>query len=207
MLISNDNCYLDPIVRQIIFGHRHVVAADREGTETMKMEAWEHEFEQAFRLCNLEYRPMYSAIALQKLEQDKKLAVDMKIAMERYFWRRVCDRQPFGDTRRVADQFGRSLEENYGVEPGPFLDLAECYWTFQIEMRDVLPAYFETWLAQALIAVESELRTLFFPTPGPIAMPRRLRKSAQRTYLQQAAPDFPIERYLKENPMLRGWWG
>jgi hypothetical protein len=173
----------------------------------MDIEAWEHEFEQAFNLCDLDCRPTYSAISLRKLEQDKNLAVDMKIAMERYFWKRVCDRKPFGVTHRVTEQFGKSIEENYGMKSGPFMDLAVCYWTFKIEMQDVLPASFETWLAQALIGVEHQIRVLFFPTPGPLSMPRRFRKAAQRDYLQQAAPGFDIERCLKDNPMLRGWWG
>ncbi len=173
----------------------------------MDIEAWEHEFEQAFRLCDLDYRPTYSAIALHKLEQDKKLAVDMKIAMERYFWRRVCDRRPFGNMRRVTERFGKPVEENYGVSSGPFIDLAACYWTFQTEMQDLLPTYFETWLAQALLGVEYQIRILFFPTQGPLTMPRKVRKAAQRDYLSQAAPSFDVERCLKDNPMLRGWWG
>lgn len=173
----------------------------------MDIAAWEHEFEHALRFCGLEYRPMYSEIAHHKAEQDKKLAVDMKIAMERYFWQRVCDRQPFGDVRRISESLGSSVEDNYGVRSGPFADLAACYFTFQIEMHDILPAASNTWLAQALIGVEHQLRTLFFPTPGPMAIPKTVRKAAQRDYLQQTAPGFPIERYLKENPMLKGWFG
>ena len=45
--------------------------------------------------------------------------------------------QTFGDTERIRDKFGMSLEENYGLSNGPFLDLAKAYWTFKIEIHDV----------------------------------------------------------------------
>jgi hypothetical protein len=173
----------------------------------MNVQQWEREFEQAFQLCDLDYHPMYSSIAHDKREEDKSKAVDMHIAMERYFWHRVCARQPFGDVGRVAEKFGSSVEENYGVKSGPFVDLAACYFTFQIEMHDILPSAHNTWLAQALMAVEHQIRILFFPTPGPLAMPKRVRKAAQRDYLRQNAPQFSVERYIKDNPMLRGWLG
>lgn len=175
----------------------------------MEIAAWERAVEQALRLCNVEYRPTYSNIALQspRPPQEKGLGADIMIAMEREFWRRVCTRETFGDPKRVVQQFGHSLEDNYGASSGPFLDVAKVYWTFKLEMGDILPEYFDTWIGQALIAVEFRIAQLFFPTPGPISMPKRLRKKAQREYLQTAAPTFQIDRYLEENPMLKGWFG
>jgi hypothetical protein len=175
----------------------------------MDVKAWEQEVESALKFCNVEYRPQYSDIALKSPppETAKPLGADMMIAVERDFWRRVCTREKFGDTDRVTRKFGRSLEENYGVQPGPFMDIATAYWTFKMEMQDILPAHYDTWLSQALIAVELRIAQSFFPTPGPISMPKKLRKNAQREYLRYSAPTFQIERYLKENPMLKGWFG
>jgi hypothetical protein len=59
---------------------------------------WESEIETALRRCNLEYQPTYRAIALHKSDADKPLAADMMIAMEQYFWTRVCGREVFGPT-------------------------------------------------------------------------------------------------------------
>lgn len=175
----------------------------------MDIAAWERTVEQALRACNVEYRPTYSDIALEspRPPEAKDLGADMMIAVERELWRRVCARETFGDLNRVAQRFGRSLEDNYGVTTGPFLDVAKAYWTFKLEMGDILPKYHDTWIGQALTAVEFRIAQLFFPTPGPISMPKRLRKEAQREYLQNAAPTFEIDRYLKENPMLKGWFG
>jgi hypothetical protein len=175
----------------------------------MDIQSWEAQVAHALKSARLEYRPIYSSIALisPRPPEAKGLGADMMIAMERELWRRACARQTFGDPNRVTQRFGRSLQENYGVGNGPFLDVANAYWTFKLEMQDILPNYYDTWLGQALIAVEFRIAQLFFPTPGPISMPKRLRKKAQREYLQEAAPNFAIEQYLKENPMLKGWFG
>jgi hypothetical protein len=175
----------------------------------MDIASWERAIEQALKKCNQEYRPQYSAIALvsPRPPEAKGLGADMMIAMGQEFWRRVFAHEAFGDPKRVDTQFGRSLEDNYGVRGGPFLDLAKAYWTFKLEMADILPEHHDTWIGQALIALEFNIAKLFFPMPGPIAMPKTLRKKAQREYLQAMAPTFEIERFLKENPMLRGWFG
>lgn len=175
----------------------------------MDIEAWESTIEDALGQSNVAYHPQYSTIALvsPRPREAKGLGADMMIAMEREFWRRVCVQETFGDVHRVASQFGRSLEDNYGVRDGPFLDLANTYWTFKLEMDDIMPEYNDTWLGQALMAVELNISNLFFPTPGPAALPKRLRKREQKKYLEHIAPEFEIDRFLSENPMLKGWFG
>lgn len=174
----------------------------------MDVKLWEREFEQALQSYKLKYRPIYSDIALvsPRPPAEKGFAADMMIAMEREFWRRVCLGEGFGDTERVNSKFGVSIENNYGVQHGPFIDLATTYWTFKLEMEDILPEYYDTWLWQSLIGIEYRIRVLFFPSPGPMSMPKSMRKKAQKEYLQNAAPGFKIEKYLKENPMLKGWF-
>ena len=175
----------------------------------MDIAAWERAVEYALADCGLSYRPDYHAIALliPRPPEAKLLAADMRIAMERLFWNAVCARKIFGDIARVEQHFGRSLENNYGTNDGPFLDVARAYWTYRLEMRDILPQYFDAWIAQALIAVEFNIAKLFFPMPGPLKLPKKLRKHVQKEYLNEWAPHFDIERFLKENPMLKGWFG
>ena len=174
----------------------------------MDIATWEQVVEQALNECNLAYRPQYSSIALvsPRPPEEKGLGADMKVATERHFWRRVCTHKTFGDTQRIQSRFDRSLEDNYGVRSGPFLDVARAYWTFKLELDDITLLYSDTWICQALMGVESDIRTLFFPMPGPITMPKTLRKLTQRQYLQEWAPAFEIEPFLKQNPMLRGWF-
>jgi hypothetical protein len=173
----------------------------------MDIRSWEIEIENSLARCNLSYRPTYSSIALvsPRPPDAKDLGVDIKLAMECEFWRRVCAHEVFGDTKRIEHKFGWSLEDNYGVSAGPFLDLAKTYWTYKIEMDDILPKYYDTWLGQALIALEWNIGSLFFPTDKTSR--KKLRKQAQREYLQAMAPTFAIEQYLKDNPMLKGWFG
>jgi hypothetical protein len=159
---------------------------------TMDIGQWESEIEKALRHCNLEYQPTYRAIALRKLDAHKPLAADMMIAMERYFWTRVCAREVFGPTQRVAQKFGKSLEDNYGLQSGPFMDLARTYWTYKVELQDILPMHYDTWLAQALIAVEFNIAQLFFPTPGPISMPKRMRRMPKGNIYSALRPRSPL---------------
>jgi hypothetical protein len=175
----------------------------------MDIRSWEVEIENSLKRHNLNYRPTYSSIALvsPRPPEAKDLGADIMIAMEREFWRRVCAHEVFGDTKRIEDEFGRSLEDNYSVKSGPFLDVAKTYWTFKLELKDIRVKYNDTWLFRALNALEFNLASLFFPTPGPVTMPKKIRKHAKREYLQAMAPTFAIEQYLKENPMLKGWFG
>jgi hypothetical protein len=175
----------------------------------MDIRSWEVEVEQALKRRNLNYRPTYSDIAFASPppREALRLAGDIMNAMTQEFWRRVCAHEVFGDTKRIENHFGRSLENNYGVSAGPFLDLAKTYWTYKLEMFDILPKHSDRWLGQALMEMEFSIAKLFFPMPGPITMPKKLRKLTQREYLKAFAPTFAIEQYLKENPMLKGWFG
>ena len=123
--------------------------------------------------------------------------------MGRYFWRNVIDGATFGDVARVKEKFGKTLEENYGLSSGPFLDLAHTYWTYKIEVQDLVPEYHDKWISQALQAVEINIAEVFFPTPGPIVIPAKQRRQAQREYLKEFAPTFDIERFLAESPILQ----
>ena len=174
----------------------------------MNLREWEAEIEKAFKSQGAEYTPelremMHSPTRLETKAQDTQVAVHVTNAMGRYFWRKVIDGATFGDVARVKEKFGKTLEENYGLSSGPFLDLAHTYWTYKTEVQDLFPEYHNKWISQALQAVEINIAQLFFPTPGPIAIPAKQRRQAQREYLKEFAPAFDIERFLAENPILQ----
>lgn len=174
----------------------------------MDVENWEKEIRAAFRRQGKEYTQelrqlMFSTINTATKDQDKLRAVEVTNAMQRHFWRKVVKGETFGDVGRIRQVFGQSTEENYGLSAGPFIDLARAYWTYQIEARDLFPEYSDKWISQALWAVEVKVRELFFPTPGPVRVPAKMRRAAQEAYLKEFAPEVDIQRFLEENPILK----
>lgn len=68
----------------------------------------------------------------------------------------------------IKERFGNTLEENYGMLDGPFIDMAKTYWTFKIEVGDLYPDYHNRVLSKILQEIEFNRASVFFPTPGPI---------------------------------------
>ena len=121
-----------------------------------------------------------------------------------HFFRRVVNGETFGPISRIEERFGRSLEENYGVSEGPFLNMAKTYWTYKIEIGDLFPEHRDVVLYQFLSDFELNIASVFFPTGGPASGPsRNQRKEAQSRFLERLAPEIDIERFFSDNPMLR----
>lgn len=172
----------------------------------MKIGEWEQEVSRAFTSEGKSYTAEMRKIMKSEVDnnsQDGRIAAEVMLIMQRWFWRKVVERQTFGSVNRVAEKFGRSLEENYGMPSGPFMDLARTYWTYRIEMRDLFPDHHNKWLSQALLTVERDTAALFFPTPGPITFPVNQRREAQRECLEKFAPTFDIDTFLAQSPVLR----
>jgi len=175
----------------------------------MDIVSWENEIRAAFRSQGKEYTPALRELMLRAVDeatkdQDKYRAVEVTNAMQRYFWQKVIEGKTFGDVARVQQKFGRSLEENYRMNSGPFVNLARAYWTYQIELHDdVFVEHIDKWIYQALSALEVKVRTLFFPMPGPAHVPVKMRRAAQEECLRQFAPELDIQEFLDENPILK----
>lgn len=174
----------------------------------MNVQDWEREITAAFdgqgKAYTAELRELMLSSPDPATKDDVKFTVvEVTNVMQRYFWKKAVAGETFGNVERITKEFGKSLEENYGLSSGPFLDVARTYWTYQIEVRDLFPEYRDKWISQALKAVEIKVRELFFPTPGPITIPAKTRSAAQREFLEDFAPTIDIERFLTENPILR----
>ena len=50
----------------------------------------------------------------------------------RYFFKKASLGKTFGPVTRVEQRFGHSLEANYAVSGGPFIDMAKTYWTYKL---------------------------------------------------------------------------
>ncbi len=138
-------------------------------------------------------------------EDQKKTVAELYQIMFRYFFDRVPKGSTFGSLLRIKETFGKTLEENYGLSDGPFIAMAKTYWTFKLELDDILDAKINDYvLTQILFKIESQIRSLFFPTPGPYKTPPvSLRRETQREMLQEYVPSIDIEKFLFENPILK----
>jgi len=119
-----------------------------------------------------------------------------------YFFRKAIHGETFGPIARIKERFSPSLEENYELTSGPFINIARTYWTYNIEVHDLFPQHYDLTLAQILLKVERDLGSLFFPTPGKVVIWVRQRSQLQRQLLKQYAPQIDIDAFLKNNPIL-----
>ena len=174
----------------------------------MNIEDWEREISTAFQNQGKEYtgelqQLMFSTPDPATKDEVKFRVVEVTNAMQRYFWGKAIVGETFGDIERITEKLGKSLEVNYGLSSGPFLNVARTYWTYQIEVGDLFPEHSDKWISHALKAVEIKVRELFFPTPGPVTIPAKIRREAQKEFLEEFAPEMDIEQFLNENPILK----
>ena len=78
---------------------------------------------------------------------------ETKELVTRYFFKKLTLGETFGSIIRVEQEFGHSLEANYDISTGPFIDMAKTYWTYQLEVKDLFPKYHNLVLAQVLLQV------------------------------------------------------
>jgi hypothetical protein len=100
----------------------------------------------------------------------------------------------FGPLERVREQFGQSVEENYGKSIGPFIQLARSYWTFKLEMGDLWEAHRETALYKILHKIEFDVAAAFFPSS------QNASKMSQKTLFSRYCPEMDVEAFFADNP-------
>ena len=132
----------------------------------------------------------------------EKFYNNVREVLTRHFYKMATKGEVFGDTNRIKEQFGRTIEDNYSVGPGPFLNFARAYWTFKIEVDDLFPENYKKLISQILLRVELDIARFFFPTPGSAMMPPQLRVEAQKKLLKEYAPEIDAELFIKQNPIL-----
>ncbi len=199
----------------------------------MDLDGWLKEVSKAYELVGKPFSSKKKGMLLQELtdeevsnlelvpQERKEVFAEALQVMTQYFFKKGAHGETFGDINRIRKEFGNTLEENYGLKSGPFFNMAKTYWTFKIEVDDIsnLPPgvsdeQFEKWLEmaqerlnislfQVLRTVETNIASVFFPTPGPAKIPVNLRRKTQRELLQEFAPEINIDRFLAENPILR----
>ena len=153
----------------------------------------------------IEFGIKYGHLPMEVKSQNKaanKIIEEEIEIVKRYFFKKAVVGETFGLVSRIKEKSGFYLEENYDLSSGPFINMAKTYWTFQIEVKDLFPKYYDLALSQVLANVETNIASAFFPTPGPVVMWVRQRREIQRQLLEQYAPEIDIKAFLENNPFL-----
>jgi len=125
--------------------------------------------------------------------------------MQAFFWKQVDDGYSFGDISRISSNsgLGMSIEEKYSISGGPFLKLAETYWTFRIEARDLVKKHLTIPLTQILIQIEASFASYFFPLMSPLKPDEFETYEGQKYLLTKYTKKFNVEQFLSESPVLK----
>jgi len=178
----------------------------------MNIDQWLIQVSQAYQLVGKRFSSESKEVLLSELSESitpsqKDVISDLYDVMTRFFYSKSSRGETFGSLSRIKEKFGSSLEENYGLSSGPFVNMAKTYWTYKIEVKDLFPAHHKCALSQILLEIGTDIAGVFFPTPGPISIPVSLRSKTQRQLLQEYAPDMDIEKFLSESPILKASGG
>lgn len=176
----------------------------------MTVDKWLSLFEEAFNYVDKPFTVENKSFLCKQYAKDlpeyeKVHAFEIIEIFTRYFFSKAARGETFGPISKVESNFGRTLEENYGLTEGPFLNLARSYWTYRFEVDDYFMSKkgFEYILDGILRQVEINIAGLFFPTPGSVTPPVEKRMENQRQFLKEFAPTIDVEKFLLENPILK----
>jgi hypothetical protein len=173
----------------------------------MNIDQWVLQILRAYQLLGFPFSAKKKSSLLAELsdestETQKDIIAEALDVMTHYFFKKAASGETFGPLSRIKEEFGQSLEENYGLSSGPFINMAKTYWTYKLEVRDLFPEHNNIALAQMLLSLETNIAGLFFPTPGPMTISVNKRREAQRQVLQEYAPEIDIDIFLGNNPIL-----
>src|SRR3990172_6290440 len=110
----------------------------------MNIDQWLLQVSQAYQSVGKQFSPDKKVFLLAELsesstESQKEILSEVYDVMTRFFYNKASRGEPFGSLKRIKERFGSSLEENYGLSSGPFIDMAKTYWTYKLEVQDLFP--------------------------------------------------------------------
>ncbi len=174
----------------------------------MNINQWTVQMEAAYESANSQLLPEQKLILLRKpigTKEEIDLFEDAEEKMMRFFFRKVVNGDTFGSTNRIKEIMGKSLEDNYRLTNGPFLNMAKAYWTFKIELEDLFPTSNpdNSLLAKVLRKAEEEIAEVFFPHPMVKVMSAAQRAMTQEKILKYFAPEIDVKKFTHENPIIK----
>jgi len=174
----------------------------------MNIESWLLEIEEFLKTKGIKFTDKIKSHLLSEFPENstfeqKKITTEILEAVYFLFFFKASRGDTFGPLDKIEKRFGETLEENYGVFSGPFLNMAKTYWTYKIEIGDLYPTHRKLILSRILKEVEITVASVFFPTPGPYEIPVQERTKKQRELLKIFASEIDIDRFISENPILK----
>jgi hypothetical protein len=177
----------------------------------MELGAWWELIKQEFSVFGIKDDTPIRHLLLERIidtqssptEEQKQIISKVADIVWKIIFTKAAKGQTFGNPDKIKSRFGESVEENYGLNSGPFIDLARAYWTYKIEIDELFPKHDEIGLAVILAKIEMDIGSVFFPTPGPYRIPVEMRKAEQLKLLSKYAPEIDLQLFLRQNPMLR----
>ena len=120
------------------------------------------------------------------------------------FFRMVESGETFGEPSSIEARYGRPIEEIVGKTSGLHYSLEIAYWTFLIKWDDCTKTNIEEYGCPLVCHMDSilayfncDLRSRFFPMPGPIKLPRWFHKREQKRFLKMVAPHIADELHAE----------
>lgn len=173
----------------------------------MNIDQWIAQVSETYQSVGLQFSTNKKELLLAEFiessaQAQKEVMAETIDVMTRFFFRKASRGETFGSLSRIKEEFGRSLEENYGLSSGPFINMAKTYWTYRFEVDDLFPEHYNLALSTLLRKIEIDIAGMFFPTPGALTIPASQRREAQRQLLQEYAPEIDIDVFLGNNPIL-----
>ncbi len=133
-------------------------------------------------------------------EENSQLEKLHHIAFDGFFHCAAC-KVMFTDISKIEGFFGRTLEEAYPRVSPTFMKLARTFWTFKLVLNECAPN--ESVCTALLQDIDIDFAGLFFPFPGPMRQPKKLREKTMRTFIEQSGAELDVEDYIRGNFYLR----
>lgn len=146
----------------------------------------------------------YGTDLMAASEQDLDRFAEMIRSARRGFFHCAARGDAFVPLELFAEEFGRSIDDNYPGAGAAFLRLATSYWTLRILEGRLRRRYAGVGIQQLLLAVEDPIARLFFADADDTAMEAADRAILQRLMIEDSGAPIDAEEFLFGNPLLMG---
>jgi hypothetical protein len=150
---------------------------------------------------NLLYGYATDLMAAPEEHQDRFQA--MLLNARRGFFHCAADGIAFIPLERFAEEFGRSIDDNYPGAGEAFVRMARSYWTLRMLEARLRRRYAGVGIQQLLLAVEEPMGRLFFSDDDGELEPAD-RAILQRAMIEESGAPIDAEAFLFGNPLLMG---
>ena len=103
----------------------------------------------------------------------------------------------------VHNEYQINFEGNRDALSEPFVNFANSYWSLKYIVDSI---YFEApnaLVSQLLLKLEQEIGSVFFPTVGPVKLPKSLRKKMMRDMIIESGASINVDYFIRSYPLFQ----